>query len=145
MVKWVAESAFSLFFLTLGIVFWVSASPLAMRRSAHLIGPAHFPRILSVFLILLAGINLFRVISQRAENCNKLSLNMRVIAGTGLFALYIYLIPICGYFYVTPVFAVCIMLLMEYRKPLQIFLLSGGFTLAAYVIFYRMMAVRVPV
>ena len=144
MPKWIAESALSLSFLVMGIVFWVAAAPL-LRRSPHFIGPAHLPRIASALIMLFAVANLFRVISQRANISEKLVPNVRVIVGTALFGLYIYLIPVIGYFYVTPVFAICIMILLEYRKPLQIILLSGGFTLVAYVVFYRLMAVRIPV
>jgi len=144
MTKWVAEAIFSLFLLALGIVYWVAATPL-VGRGTQVIGPAHFPRALSVFLILLAGFNLFRVISQQTKISHKFTFDITVFAGILTFGLYIYLIPIVGYFYVTPVFAVCIMLLMGYRKPLQIFLLSGGFTLVAYLIFYRLMMVRLPV
>lgn len=144
MPKWIAESILSLSFLVLGIIFWVASAPL-VGRSPHLIGPAHLPRAASVLIILFALANLSRVISQRAKNCDKLIPNIRVIVGTALFASYLYLIPVLGYFYVTPVFAACIMLLLEYRKPLQVILLSGGFTLVAYIVFFRLMSVRLPV
>jgi len=143
--KWIAESIFTLLFIAVGVVFWVAASPLLERSTQTIIGPAHFPRALSVFLVLFAVFNLFNAICQRAKNCGKIVLNVRVFAGAALFALYIYIIPIFGYFYVTPIFAICIMFLMEYRKPLQILLLSGGFTLVAYIVFFRLMAVRLPV
>ena len=145
MAKWIGKSILSLLFIAIGIVFWVTAPSSGGTSGDSAFGPGHFPKLLSAFLVLLSGFDFFREISKRAKDDARLAFNMRVVAGTALTFLYIYLITIVGYFYVTPVFAVCLLLLLGYRKPLQILMVSVGFTLMAYVVFYRLLAVRFPV
>ena len=145
MPKWIGELIFSLLILALGIVFGAEAYKLGPSRLGTFVGPSFFPIVLSSALVLLAVFNIYQVISQRAENGNKFAFSMTLTAGSVLCILYVYLIPILGYFYITPVFGVCFLFLQGNRKPMQIFLMTAGFTLTAYIVFYRLLSVRLPV
>ncbi|GHV37220.1 hypothetical protein FACS1894187_13390 [Synergistales bacterium] len=143
MAKWVGESILSFLFAATGIYFWVASSAYGSLSGA--VGSAHFPKLLGALLFLLGGTNFYQAASKRERGEAEAVSNVRLFGGAFLSVTYIFLIPILGYFYVTPVFAVCLLTLLGYRNPVKVVLVSAGFTLIAYVVFYRILSVALPV
>ena len=145
MPKWIGESLLSLAFAAVGVFFGIGGVLLGKSKTGAVVGPGDFPKILGAALFLLGVINLARVLSNRAKSHVKFETNKVVFAGSLLSLLYIYLMPRLGYFYVTPIFGACLLVLLGYRNPLKVALVAGGFTLSAYVVFYRLLSVSLPV
>lgn len=143
--SWTGEALLSLVFSAVGVSFWMASSSLGEPGGGNALGPAYFPKFLGAVLFLLGGVNFFRLVSRRAEANAKFASKGTVFGGALLSGLYIFLIPVLGYFYITPVFAVCLLVLLGYRNPLRVVSVSLGFTLVAYVLFYRLLSVALPV
>ncbi|MDR1731286.1 MAG: tripartite tricarboxylate transporter TctB family protein [Synergistaceae bacterium] len=140
---WIGESLLAFAFSVCGALFWMAASSFGSLTDR--IGPAHFPKLLALSLILLGGINLFRAIRRRKKDKTKFSIDLQLLRGIILSAAYIFLIPAGGYFIVTPIFSICLLLSLGYRNPLKVALVTMGFTIVAYVLFYKILSVPLPV
>lgn len=144
MVGWVQEALLSVFFSVVGLVFfWASFDIVSFMGGVT--GAQNFPKMLGAVLMLLGIVNFVKVVSKKAEDNMKFRSNMTVLFGVLLCAAYIYLIPKAGYFYITPIFAVLLLLLLGYRNPVRVLCVALGFTLFAYALFYKLLSVALHV
>ncbi|MDR1978064.1 MAG: tripartite tricarboxylate transporter TctB family protein [Synergistaceae bacterium] len=139
------EIGISVLSVLAGIAFGLGSRNFPASAGGGDLGPAFFPGILSLILIILGSLQcLFSLRYNRSDKRIPLKTLFRVIVGMGLCTFYIYMIPVCGYFYVTIAFCPLFLLYQGYRKIPWIVGISVGFVILAYGVFYRMLAVALP-
>jgi putative tricarboxylic transport membrane protein len=108
------------------------------------IGPAAVPRLMAGLVILLGVVQLVISLSRRKSDRIIIPNKRGLAAGVILIFLYVFLMPIVGYLYATPLFVFILMGLLGNRKWLQMILVSAAFTGIAYAIFYKFLRVALP-
>ena len=110
----------------------------------HTLGPAGLPQIL---LIIWAGLSLSLLItawgSRKEAPLFRGRVGLVIIAAIGSFA-YLVLMPILGYFLATLLFAVGLMTALDSKRWIYILLVSSGWIIFAYFIFYKLLGVPLP-
>ncbi len=109
-------------------------------------GPGFFPTILAIIII---GLSISLIIKENGVNRDSdepvfRNNFLKVVICAVIMAAYIILMEYISYIYVTPVAIAALMLDFEERRPLPIIITALGTTLAIYVVFYMVLAVRLP-
>jgi hypothetical protein len=139
------EIGISILSVFLGIVFWIGSRYFPVLAGMEGAGPDFFPGILSVLLIILGSVQcLISFLYKRPGKDIPLGTLARVLGGIALCTLYIYMIPVSGYFYTTLFSCPLFLLYQGYRKIPWIIGISIAFSLFAYGVFYRLLAVALP-
>lgn len=138
------DAGIGLGIIILGIFILISA--LNMPNSPLGLGPGDFPEIISIGLIV-CGVILFIQSIKEEEKVQKiyskdalLSIFALVILGL----LYVYLVHYIGFLYLTPFLMFATMYLFGYKKIPYAVIISIGFTLLVYYIFYGIFKVPLP-
>lgn len=141
--------------LTIGVILialsvFAFTETLKFPPSLHVTdpGPAAWPRIISVTLFLLSCCFIyFNVIKQPSdvnkEHVEKGSL-FNVIFVLLVTLVYIVLMPILGYFLMTAIYLIMLLLIFKEKKILYYVLLVSGFLSISYGVFYLLLNVRLP-
>jgi hypothetical protein len=110
------------------------------------VGSAFFPKILSLLLMLLGSVQFaYSLRHNRSSQCISVKNLWRVIGGILLCTLYVTLFPIVGYFYATAAFCPLFLLYQGYKKLSWTAVITLGFLVMAYWVFFRFLAVALPV
>lgn len=109
-------------------------------------GPGFFPTILAIIII---GLSISLIIKENGVNRDSdepvfRNNFLKVVICAVIMAAYIILMEYISYIYVTPVAIAALMLDFEEKRPLPIIITALGTTLAIYVVFYMVLAVRLP-
>lgn len=118
-------------------VYFFSAS-LDLPNSAALL-----PRILAAIVAIMSIAMVYNAkkspLSKNEDSAPKTDtekINVtRVVVFIAAIAAYIYLIPVVGYFIVTPLFMVALYLYLQATSLLKAILISAGFTVFIYILF----------
>jgi hypothetical protein len=108
------------------------------------VGPAGIPRVLMVLLVALNLLCIWQNRSLKDDKPVKIVSPWRIITGTGLVFLYLFLFNSAGYFIVTPLFMIAMMLLMQVRRPAMVIGIPVIFTLVVYFFFYQELMLPLP-
>jgi hypothetical protein len=145
MQLWLGESLISIVLIVFAAAFYIISNSFPAAMNPADVGPAAFPRLMAGLTVILGLVQLFLSLSSRAKDWVGMNNKTSFLAGILLTFLYLYLFPRIGYFYVTPVFVVLLMLVLGNRKWLQLLGTAAGFTLFGYYVFYRFLQVALPV
>ena len=108
------------------------------------LGPAGLPQIL---LMIWAGLSLLLLItawrSRKEAPLFRGRVGLVIMAAMGSFA-YLFLLPLLGYFLATSLFAVGLMMALDSKRWIYILLVSSGWIVFAYFIFYKLLCVPLP-
>jgi len=143
---WIAEILFSIAVIATGIVFFVIAGTFRPSFNEADVGAAAFPRLIAVAMCIFALAQIAMSIKNREKSNNNIALGNKttLLSGGALMFAYIWLMPILGFYIVTPIFSFGFMVLQGYRKWITMVLVSGGFCLFAYLLFTTFLRIQLP-
>lgn len=136
-----------------GFLFWQSFLLLGLEEASAvgIFGPAFYPRLLAMLLMVLGIALLVKDIrrsrpggvgnARRAPGSSGLGLSITAFAGL---LLYTYLLDKIGYLLITPPMLLGLMLLMGERRWPMILLWAVGFSTGLYVLFRYALSVILP-
>ncbi len=107
-------------------------------------GPAFMPRLILYGLIFLCIVLMVQVARGKYEEKPTWGRMGLVWTSAALSFLYLYAAPRLHYFYVTPVFLVVTMRLLDTRSWKRIIIVSAVFTAFVYFFFYKKLGVALP-
>ena len=145
MSLWLGELGVSLLSILMGLVFGLFSLRFPGPASEGDLGPAFFPQALSVILIVLGIIQGFcTCLHKRSSVGISREVLIKVLFGMLICAVYVFLIPVCGYFYATAALGPALLFYQGYRRLSWIVILTIASLAMAYLIFYRFLAVPLP-
>jgi Tripartite tricarboxylate transporter TctB family len=136
-----------IFFLLIGIWFLVNSLFLTGTQDPMDVGPAAFPIVSSVGIIICSVFYLIREVRKKKEkndekitisNKNQVYLSMLVLVG------YIAFMEFVGFYISSVIFLPLFLYIVGVRKISQSAFVSGGFILFAYVAFDLLLEVPMP-
>jgi hypothetical protein len=142
-----ANIAGCIFFLLIGIWFLVNSLFLTGTQNPMDLGPAAFPIVSSVGIIICSVFYMVREVRKKREedgekitvsNKNQVFLSMLVLVG------YIAFMEFVGFYISSVIFLPLFLYIVGVRKISQSALVSGGFILFAYVAFDLLLEVPMP-
>jgi len=130
------------FFILLSILFYVISFSFPSNEK---VGPSVVPR-LWIFILIPLNIYLITTILKQKGNIEEISNNkLMVFKFVGLLILYLISIFYLGYFISSFVFLFFGIYMLGYRNYLTMLLLSTGWLLFSYFVFYKLIFVPLPV
>ncbi|NQT65314.1 MAG: tripartite tricarboxylate transporter TctB family protein [FCB group bacterium] len=130
------------FFIMLSIIFFIISFSFPSNEK---VGPSVIPRLWIFILIPLNIYLLFNILRQKKEIVQERGNTKIIFRFIGLLILYLLSIFYFGYFISSFVFLLVGIYLLEYRKYLTMLLISAGWLLFSYLIFYKLLYVPLPV
>ena len=131
-----------LFFISLSIVFFLISYTFPSNEK---VGPSVIPRL---WIIILIPLNIYLIIDvlRKKKKIEPKEENNKIVFGfIGLLILYLISIFYLGYFISSFVFLFIGMYMLGYRRYLTILLISAGWLLFSYLIFYKLLYVPLPI
>lgn len=107
-------------------------------------GPALIPRLWIVCLVTVCSVLLFFTTRGQADKDPEAGRIGFVLLGIGCMVAYFFAIQILGYFISSVLFLAGMMYLLSCRNPLVIVLISTGWLLFSYFIFYKLLYIQLP-
>jgi hypothetical protein len=107
-------------------------------------GPAFMPRLTLYMLIFLCLLLLVQVARGKYKEKHTFGRIGLVGISAALSFLYLYATPRFHYFYVTPIFLMVMMRLLDTRSWKRIIIVSAVFTAFVYLFFYKQLGVPLP-
>ncbi|HZG73319.1 MAG TPA: tripartite tricarboxylate transporter TctB family protein [Chondromyces sp.] len=135
------------FFLIVGIWFLVNALFLPGSQNSVDVGPAAFPILSAVGIILASVFYMIREIGKRkAESGEKIIINDRnkVLISMGLLVLYALVMQLAGYYIASAIFVPVFLFVTGVRSLLKVVPVSIGFILFVYVAFDVLLEIPLP-
>jgi putative tricarboxylic transport membrane protein len=134
----------SLLMIILCIYLYMGTLKFPPAYDPNTLGPAGLPQIL---LIIWAGLSFLLLItawrSRKEDPLFRGRVGLVLMAAMGSIA-YLFLMPLLGYFLATSLFAVGLMMALDRKRWISILLVSLGWIVFAYFIFYRLLCVPLP-
>ena len=131
-------------------LFWVTGS-FAGQEFYGKLGPAYWPRLILVCLVVISGIvsaGLIKKLSrEKAWGESLMTMDrgkVRFFAAIGLIALYIFLLKIMGFIIMTPLFMIAFMILFGEKSKGWMIGVSIGLTAIIVILFTKAMYVPLP-
>ena len=127
--------------IILSFVFLVLTFRLPVQEEA---GPALIPRLWIFLIVVLSGIILWEAllgrdkVAPKIERPGLLALVMAALIG------YFIAMPYLGYFLSTFLFIVLLLNVLSYPKKVLIYVIAGGWCLASYLVFYKLLYIQLP-
>jgi len=131
-----------LFFIALSIVFFLISYTFPSNEK---VGPSVVPRL---WILILVPLNIFLLIDifRKKKEIKESEGNQAIVWGfIGLLLLYLISIFYIGYFISSFVFLFVGIYMLGYRKYLTMLIISTGWLLFSYLIFYKLLYVPLPV
>jgi putative tricarboxylic transport membrane protein len=138
------------FFIGL-LIFLLVPYQIHLVRGTTIITARDFPKTISYILMLLGIILGIKSIFEKEKSKNNSKVEkackddlIRIIKFLSMFAMYIFGIKIIGFFTLTTIFIVFLMIFLKIKKWYMIFLITIGVDLFLYLIFVNVMKVNLP-
>ncbi len=152
MARWLLEIIVSSVLIVLSLIFYYLAEDFGSATNPLDVGPSAFPRLMLAFVAVLCVIQIFlslrtrKKLLQSGKEAKKLVINNSVamVCTCVAMVLYALLIPVVGFYIVTPLLIFLVMLLMGNRKWKQLVLTPVCFTLFTYVAFSLVLGISLP-
>lgn len=138
MVK--SDRFMAILFIAAGAFLYLWSYRFVQGEDVGLIPPTFFPRMIILALTVCCLLLLF----QKNKVTVSFAAPRGVLAGVGLVLGYVLLMNRVGYFILTPLFLFLFSILLGYRRWIPLLLFCIGGTLFAYLIFYSVLAVPLP-
>ncbi|MBC8184082.1 tripartite tricarboxylate transporter TctB family protein [candidate division KSB1 bacterium] len=137
---------FSVILIGISLFFYYLTWSFPQGSLAKSVGPASIPRIWIYTLFVFSLWQLINTLRKPEEQIKK-DQQQRiglVIGFISMMVIYLVIINVVGYFISTLLFLVTGILLLSYRKYIFIIVSSVGFVLFAYLFFYKMLQIPLP-
>ncbi len=140
--KYLGRIMLPLFFIILSIILFIISYSFPSNEK---VGPSVIPR-LWIFILIPLNIYLLIDILRQKKEIEHEGGNTKIVFGfIGLLILYLICIFYIGYFISSFVFLLVGIYMLGYRKYLTMLLISAGWLLFSYLIFYKLLYVPLPV
>ena len=127
--------------MAVSLVFLVLTFGLPIQEEA---GPALIPRLWIYLILVLSGIILWQVLHGRDKTVPKIERPGLLLLVMASLIGYFVAMPFMGYFLSTFLFIVLLLNVLSYPKKLFIYLIAGGWCLASYLVFYKLLYIQLP-
>lgn len=107
-------------------------------------GPAVIPRLYITVILVLAGIIFLQIFRGTEKVVPKLERKGFLALLMAVFIAYFLAMPYLGYFLSTFLFIVLMLHILGYPKKVFIWVISGGWVLFSYVLFYKFLYIQLP-
>ena len=149
---WLAEIIFSVAMIVLAIIFFVWAGDIRPNINPVDVGAAAFPRLMLAFICICAAAQILLSIRTRKKLLENGEEGKKIVFDNGgnmliaaaVMLVYGYLLPVIGFFYITPIAIFAMMFIMGNRKYIQMLSVTAGFMVFVYVIFIMVLRVSLP-
>ncbi len=138
--EWTGQALLPTTLMTMALLFLAITFDFPSEQA----GPALIPRLWIFCIIALCSTMLFFVISGNADKDPKAGRIGFVLVGIGCMVAYFFAIQTLGYFISSVIFLAGMMYLLSCRKPLVIVLVSTGWLVFSYVVFYKLLYIQLP-
>jgi putative tricarboxylic transport membrane protein len=139
-----AERLVALAIGAIGVALILAAAGLPAGKGGDF-GPGYFPRLLGVLCIAAAAAVWFHTRRTPPDAPPEIHGRWRLaVGGAALIALYMALAPALGYFIATPLFAGAMVAYAGLRSPRWVLGTAIGFTVGAWLLFYSIFGVPLP-
>ena len=137
------EIALNIFFMLFSLVFLYETLDFPESYNPYSPGPEWYPRLI-ICLILALCITHSLYIFKKGED-KKLQANFRLsIMCCLLTIIYIWIVPILGYFLATPIFMIVLLQVLKVRKWYTLVLVPLLFCLLTFLVFYKGLMIPLP-
>jgi hypothetical protein len=138
--EWTGQALVPTALMTLALLFFA----ITFDFPAEQAGPALIPRLWIFSLVGLCSAILFFTARGKADKDPKAGRIGFVLLGIGIMIAYFFAIQTLGYFISSVIFLVVMMYVLSCRKPLIIVLVSAGWLVFSYVVFYKLLYIQLP-
>jgi putative tricarboxylic transport membrane protein len=136
-----------IFFLIVGIWFLVNSLFLTGTQNSMDVGPAAFPTLSSIGIILASLFYMIREVRKKnGQSSEKITISNRfkVYISMILLVVYILIIQLAGYYIASVVFIPLFLYIVGVKNILKLIPVSAGFILFVYVVFDLLLEVPMP-
>lgn len=152
MKLWLAEVIFFSILIAVSAVLFIMAGDFGGTLNAMDVGPGAFPRMVLGIVMIGSGAQIIlsvrRMMREKAKGEEGKVLRLKnkgaMFGAAGIIVAYGFLMPRFGYFAVTPIILIAMMLVMGVRSWKQLVFVTAGFTGFAYVVFIMLLRVSLP-
>jgi hypothetical protein len=134
------QTIIPLVMIVFSLVLWVKTLAFPTEDA----GPALIPLLWIFWLVLLCAAILVFCFIGRIDKDPKRGRIFFLGLGVGLVIAYYFAMDYLGYFLSSFLFLAIGMYMLSYRKPLTIFLVSTGWVLFSYLVFYKLLYIQLP-
>lgn len=134
------ELSILLFFAVLAVIAFTVSLGFPLPVNQFDVGSGAFPRILTFVLIILCLLQFILIIKKKVKVSNAL-VSKQVVLAIFLVFLYLFTIGRVNYFYSTPIFVTVFGWYIGMKNIKFLVPLAIGFTIFAYLVFYKILAV----
>ena len=137
---WTGQALLATALMTMALLFWAITFDFPGEQA----GPALIPRLWILCIVVLScSIHFFAVRGTTAKDPEAGRIGF-VLLGIGCMVAYYFAILTLGYFISSVIFLAVMMYLLSCRKPLTIALVSTGWLVFSYVVFYKLLYIQLP-
>ena len=126
--------------IVFSLVLWVITIGFPSEEA----GPALIPLLWIFWLILLSMVVLVFCFTGRIDKDPEPGRIVFLGLGISLVVAYYFAMDYLGYFISSFLFLATAMYMLSYRKPLTILLVSTGWVLFSYLVFYKLLYIQLP-
>jgi putative tricarboxylic transport membrane protein len=123
------------------LVFLVLTFDLPTQEEA---GPELIPRLWIYLILVLSGILFWQALRGTDKAASKIEKPGLVALTMAILIVYFLLMPYIGYFLSTFLFIVLMLHILSYRKKIMIYVIAGGWCVASYLVFYKLLYIQLP-
>jgi len=138
--EWTGQAVVPAALMSLAIFFFAMTFDFPTEQA----GPALIPRLWIFCLVVLCSAILYFAARGKANKDPKAGRIGFVLLGIGCMAAYFFAIQTLGYFISSVIFLAVMMYLLSCRRPLIIILVSTGWLVFSYVVFYKLLYIQLP-
>lgn len=134
------DRTLALAFIVVSIFLFFKTGEFIDETAKVTLSPAFFPRLIIILLIICCS---WLVLKSKMTAVSFPAISQNLIAAAFVIG-YAALIEPLGYFLITPLFLFFLPLTMGYRRWLWLVFLAAGGTIFAYIVFYHILGVPLP-
>jgi putative tricarboxylic transport membrane protein len=138
--QWTGQALIPTTLIALALLFWAITFDFPSEEA----GPALIPRLWILCLVGICSTMLFFIIRGQADKDPAAGRIGFVLVGIGCMVAYFFAIQFLGYFISSVIFLAIMMYLLSCRNPMIIVLVSAGWLVFSYVVFYKLLYIQLP-
>ena len=137
---WTGQALVAATIMALALLFFA----MTFDFPAELVGPALIPRLWIFCIVIIGSALLVAAARGKGEKAPRAGRIGFVLLGIGCMVAYYFAIQTLGYFISSVIFLALMMYLLSYRKPVVIALVSMGWLVFSYLVFYKLLYIQLP-
>jgi tripartite-type tricarboxylate transporter receptor subunit TctC len=130
---------------SLSLLFFILTEGLPEATRIDTIGPRGIPRLWIYLMIPLAMLQTYLILRDKKERKAVGSVKPWLLFSfIGVFASYLFLLPVLGYLLATLIYIPAVLWALEYRRPLSIATITACWLLFSHLVFVKLLHVDLP-